>query len=255
MCSLCVCVRRIILSLFITVCAHSPLSTSLSLSGGYQNFHSQYPELCTEVKTIDQSGTETEKRVNSHSGTLSHHKPDYDQVWKHPIALPTLPRRAHIIHLPLFFFNHIKKTTSKPCWHQRGLYSASKHFLNIRMIFPDLHCSQTTSSVAHKGGETSDARLKSGNLTEKTTFISDLSSSSSTVQITRLLHIWKNPLLCLFIALNGLHNRVNPFPQLRSSVCIWSADGHDVLLCSVFWAHRCLDVVAWTNGCIFSGLG
>ncbi|XP_044046588.1 dual specificity protein phosphatase 5 [Siniperca chuatsi] len=47
------------------------------LKGGYENFHSQYPELCTEVKTIDQSGTETDKRVNSEK--LSHHKPDYDQ--------------------------------------------------------------------------------------------------------------------------------------------------------------------------------
>ncbi|XP_060947001.1 dual specificity protein phosphatase 5 [Limanda limanda] len=49
------------------------------LKGGFENFHSQYPELCTEVKTIDQSGTETEKRVNTHSEKLSHHKPDYDQ--------------------------------------------------------------------------------------------------------------------------------------------------------------------------------
>ena len=56
-------------------------------SGGYENFHSQYPELCTEVKTvIDQSGSETEKRVNNHYDKLSHRKPDYDQVWKrkHP---------------------------------------------------------------------------------------------------------------------------------------------------------------------------
>ncbi|KAF7649287.1 hypothetical protein LDENG_00143950 [Lucifuga dentata] len=49
------------------------------LKGGYENFHSQYPELCTEVKTIDQSGTESEKRISSHSEKLSHHKPDYDQ--------------------------------------------------------------------------------------------------------------------------------------------------------------------------------
>lgn len=99
---MCVCVYRcrLILSLFITVCANVP-SPPLSLTGGYENFHSQYPELCTEVKTIDQSGTETEKRVNNHSETLSHHKPDYDQVWKHPIALPTLPRRAYIMHLSL----------------------------------------------------------------------------------------------------------------------------------------------------------
>ncbi|KAM8878231.1 dual specificity protein phosphatase 5 [Spinachia spinachia] len=49
------------------------------LKGGYEHFHSQYPELCTEVKTIDQSVTETEKRVNSNSEKLSHRKPDYDQ--------------------------------------------------------------------------------------------------------------------------------------------------------------------------------
>ncbi|KAF3844146.1 hypothetical protein F7725_016194 [Dissostichus mawsoni] len=49
------------------------------LKGGYENFHSQYPELCTEVKTLDQSGTETEKRVSNLSDKLSHRKPDYDQ--------------------------------------------------------------------------------------------------------------------------------------------------------------------------------
>ncbi|KAA8595071.1 dual specificity protein phosphatase 5 [Etheostoma spectabile] len=49
------------------------------LKGGYENFHSQYPELCTEVKTIDQGETETEKRVNSLSEKVSHRKPDYDQ--------------------------------------------------------------------------------------------------------------------------------------------------------------------------------
>lgn len=54
------------------------------LSGGYESFHSQYPELCTEVKIIDQSVTETEKRVNSNGEKLSHRKPDYDQVRKHP---------------------------------------------------------------------------------------------------------------------------------------------------------------------------
>lgn len=49
------------------------------LKGGYENFHSQYPELCTEVKTIDQSGIETEKKVSCHTEMRSHHKPDYDQ--------------------------------------------------------------------------------------------------------------------------------------------------------------------------------
>lgn len=81
----------------------------LLLSGGFENFHSQYPELCTEVKTIDQSGSETEKRVSNHSEKLSHHKPDYDQVWKHPLAynavLPTIsptgPRGTK--PLPVFF--------------------------------------------------------------------------------------------------------------------------------------------------------
>lgn len=131
------------------------------------------------------------------------------------------------------------------------------------MIFPDLHCSQTTSYVAHKGGETSDAQLKSGNLTEKKTLSSltfplapPLSKSHGCFISER-----KNTLLCLWLTFCGLlHLMVyiiggNPLPQLCASVCIWSADGHDVLLCSVFWAHRCLDVVAWTNGCIFSGLG
>lgn len=103
----CVFVCRIIRSLFLTVCAHVfPL-----LSGGYENFHSQYPELCTEVKTIDQSGTETEKRVNSHSDKLSHHKPDYDQVWKHPYNTAhalCLPYRVHI-HCQFLFLTFSQK--------------------------------------------------------------------------------------------------------------------------------------------------
>ncbi|KAM6972170.1 dual specificity protein phosphatase 5 [Aplochiton taeniatus] len=51
------------------------------LKGGYENFHSQYPELCTEMKTMDHSGTETEKRMNNSSCDKlnSNHKPDYDQ--------------------------------------------------------------------------------------------------------------------------------------------------------------------------------
>lgn len=79
---------------------------SLSLSGGYENFHSQYPELCTEVKTIDQSGTETEKRVSSHSEKLSHHKPDYDQVWKHPLQYSTSlsPTLGHTSTASVFFY-------------------------------------------------------------------------------------------------------------------------------------------------------
>ncbi|XP_061736472.1 dual specificity protein phosphatase 5 [Nerophis ophidion] len=47
------------------------------LKGGYENFHSQYPDLCTEVKSIEQNGSESEKRANSEK--LSHLKPDYDQ--------------------------------------------------------------------------------------------------------------------------------------------------------------------------------
>lgn len=76
---------RIILSPFLSYpnVITTPGLTS-PFSGGYENFHSQYPELCTEVKTIDHSGSETEKRVNSQTETRCHHKPDYDQVWKHP---------------------------------------------------------------------------------------------------------------------------------------------------------------------------
>ncbi|KAM4611956.1 dual specificity protein phosphatase 5 [Polymixia lowei] len=62
-----------------TLSHHASGANICFLKGGYENFHSQYPELCTEVKTIDQSGTETEKRVNSHCEKISHHKPDYDQ--------------------------------------------------------------------------------------------------------------------------------------------------------------------------------
>ncbi|KAA0712364.1 Dual specificity protein phosphatase 5 [Triplophysa tibetana] len=50
------------------------------LKGGYDNFHSQYPELCTETKSVDLSQDESGKSVNSHCDKLaSHHKPDYDQ--------------------------------------------------------------------------------------------------------------------------------------------------------------------------------
>ncbi|XP_061130799.1 dual specificity protein phosphatase 5 [Syngnathus typhle] len=47
------------------------------LKGGYENFRTQYPELCTEVKSIELSGSENEKRASSEK--LGHHKPDYDQ--------------------------------------------------------------------------------------------------------------------------------------------------------------------------------
>lgn len=113
----------------------------LLLSGGFENFHSQYPELCTEVKTIDQSGSETEKRVSNHSEKLSHHKPDYDQVWKHPLAynaiLPTIsptgPRGTK--PLPVFFFKlnlkrYIHTGTLNACWHQRILFLAHQNIFS-----------------------------------------------------------------------------------------------------------------------------
>lgn len=51
--------------------------------GGYENFHSQYPELCTEMKTVEPTGIEPERLIASHCEKLgSHLKPDYDQVWK-----------------------------------------------------------------------------------------------------------------------------------------------------------------------------
>lgn len=82
---------------------------SCFFSGGYENFHSQYPELCTEVKTLDQSGTETEKRVNNHSDKLSHRKPDYDQVWKHPTI-----HYLTLSHMHVFICNLVKKKHTLP---------------------------------------------------------------------------------------------------------------------------------------------
>lgn len=50
------------------------------LKGGYENFHSQYPELCTEMKAVEPTGTETERVIGSHCEKLgSNLKPDYDQ--------------------------------------------------------------------------------------------------------------------------------------------------------------------------------
>ncbi|KAJ8360212.1 hypothetical protein SKAU_G00167370 [Synaphobranchus kaupii] len=42
------------------------------LKGGYEYFHTQYPELCTELKTVPHGDIEIQKLV-------SHNKPDYDQ--------------------------------------------------------------------------------------------------------------------------------------------------------------------------------
>lgn len=51
------------------------------IAGGYENFHSHYPELCTETKSVDLSEDKSERGVSSHCDKLaSHHKPDYDQV-------------------------------------------------------------------------------------------------------------------------------------------------------------------------------
>lgn len=77
-----------------------PLTQQLSLpplSGGYENFHSHYPELCTEVKSssiVEPSGSESDKRVVVSSSSccqaeaLCRSKPDYDQVRKHPEHFP-----------------------------------------------------------------------------------------------------------------------------------------------------------------------
>uniref|UniRef100_A0A671SCJ1 Dual specificity protein phosphatase 5-like n=1 Tax=Sinocyclocheilus anshuiensis TaxID=1608454 RepID=A0A671SCJ1_9TELE len=62
--------------------AHLASSASICfLKGGYENFHSHYPELCTETKSVDLSEDKSERGVSSHCDKLgSHHKPDYDQV-------------------------------------------------------------------------------------------------------------------------------------------------------------------------------
>ncbi|KAG7275327.1 hypothetical protein CRUP_035954 [Coryphaenoides rupestris] len=49
------------------------------LKGGYENFRSNCPELCTEGKTVVQCDPETEKRAIKRCEPLSFHKPDYDQ--------------------------------------------------------------------------------------------------------------------------------------------------------------------------------
>jgi len=51
------------------------------LKGGYENFHSQYPELCTEMKAVaPTTGTETERAISGHCEKLRCNlKPDYDQ--------------------------------------------------------------------------------------------------------------------------------------------------------------------------------
>lgn len=91
---------------------------NFSLSGGFENFLSQYPELCTEVRTVDHSGPETEKRVNSQTEARCNHKPDYDQVWKHPHrALPRVEAPAQ-----LWLFLNLPGTTWQ---HQGGLRSHS----------------------------------------------------------------------------------------------------------------------------------
>ncbi|XP_059425727.1 dual specificity protein phosphatase 5-like [Carassius carassius] len=61
--------------------SHLASSASICfLKGGYENFQSHYPELCTETKPVDLSEDKSERGVSSHCDKLgSHHKPDYDQ--------------------------------------------------------------------------------------------------------------------------------------------------------------------------------
>ncbi|CAL8389459.1 unnamed protein product [Arctogadus glacialis] len=49
------------------------------LKGGYENFQSNHPELCNDVKTVVQIDTEPEKRPLRRCDPLSFLKPDYDQ--------------------------------------------------------------------------------------------------------------------------------------------------------------------------------
>ncbi|XP_028651675.1 dual specificity protein phosphatase 5 [Erpetoichthys calabaricus] len=46
------------------------------LKGGYESFHSQYPELCTELKVSSMDGSEPEK---AYEKLATGHKPAYDQ--------------------------------------------------------------------------------------------------------------------------------------------------------------------------------
>ncbi|XP_051550852.1 dual specificity protein phosphatase 5-like [Myxocyprinus asiaticus] len=70
-----------IAQIVINTLSHLTSSASICfLKGGFENFHSQYPELCTETKPVDLSEPESERGVNSHCDKLgSRHKPDYDQ--------------------------------------------------------------------------------------------------------------------------------------------------------------------------------
>lgn len=70
-----------IAQIVINTLSHLTSSASICfLKGGYENFHSHYPELCTETKSVDPSEDKSERGVSSHCDKLgSHHKPDYDQ--------------------------------------------------------------------------------------------------------------------------------------------------------------------------------
>lgn len=153
--------REIFLALFFkSQCNYNRLYLASPFLGGYENFHSQYPELCTEVKTIDHSGTETEKRVNSQTENR-HHKPDYDQVWKTPRRAsdaPTQSAQSGTCANEEAIFNPVK----------RGLAASGRlvfDIKNIHFVFSDLRCSRTWSG--------------------KFTFIPDLSPICSTAQIRK----------------------------------------------------------------------
>ncbi|XP_030637376.1 dual specificity protein phosphatase 5 [Chanos chanos] len=70
-----------IAQIVINTLSHLASSTNICfLKGGFENFQSHYPELCTETKNAESSGTETERIARNHCEALgSHHKPDYDQ--------------------------------------------------------------------------------------------------------------------------------------------------------------------------------
>lgn len=88
---------------------------------------------------------------------------------------------------PVFFSFYFLTSSEKranthpdePCWHQTDLYLASKHFSQHTLIFCDLRCSLAISCVARKRGEST----RTPHREEKPSFISDLSSISSTAQI------------------------------------------------------------------------
>ncbi|MEE6486936.1 hypothetical protein FKM82_014733 [Ascaphus truei] len=49
------------------------------LKGGYEAFHSEYPECCVDQKTLTQEGNETDRNIIPCEKLTSFHKPSYDQ--------------------------------------------------------------------------------------------------------------------------------------------------------------------------------